>query len=259
MKETIISLGGGCDIATILDTYGLRSQSLPFDWLWNLDTGLSDVTKIIASDFSGLRDRDSYAYTSHYKWQEADSLVFRDYPRIAHIHTNPLKNDYQRETYNRRINKFIQLMEDDLAPITFMYYRLHHEGVEAQSNDIIQQRLAHLFEESNQFMAMMDAKYPNRNFKLISLFEALEEGVTEGLLHNQFNELVAKQTRSDIYFEFITPRPETDDQLRKKWSKNWLAILQKYKLISWQDQLLVRPRKIRKKLRRHYLKYSQKR
>ena len=252
----IISLGGGCDVATILDTYGLRTQSLPFDWLWNLDTGLSDVTKIISSDFENLREKNSYVIAPHFQWPDTGTLVFRDYPKIAHIHTNPLENIQQRKTYNRRIDKIIQLLEGQQTKITFIYYRIHHVGEEELSNDVLLDRLTRLFNESNEFMAMITAKYPLVNFSLISLFEAPEELMQTNPLKNYFKELIGQQTRTDIHFEFISPRPETDEVARKQWAKNWLGVLKEYNLISWLDLVLVRLRKIRKKLRRHYAKYS---
>ena len=154
--ETIyISLGGGCDVATILRRYKYRLVSLPFDWLWNLNEGLESVTKIIANDFSDINKSESFTYRNHYKFPNNKTLTFENYPTIAHIHENFLE---EIDKFNLRIERLKKLLRGD-NPIVFVYYRQYNEGLEKTNDEIIFQRLNQLFSESEDFVKMVEKNF----------------------------------------------------------------------------------------------------
>jgi hypothetical protein len=254
MKPTIIPLGGGCNGAIILHDYGLRTQSYPFDWLWNLDVGLPYVADMICSDFEHVKKRDDYVYQPHYQWPGQDTLVFKSYPKIAHLHTNPLECAKDLETYNRRIEKFRALMNTS-RPVIFIYYRQYDIGEQPADDEAILNRMDTWLVESSNFMKIMRDKYLDKKITLISLFEVPDEFPERSPFKERGEDIVNRNHYPDIHFHFSIPRSDTDELLRKQWSACWHGILKQHKLIGPMDILLRRPRSWRKKMLRHYRKH----
>jgi len=105
VNATVISLGGGCDAAQALREFGDRRQSYPFDWLWNLDTGLDTICDIFVDGFATILDRDAYALSPHYRFPDELSVTYRDYPSVVHVHMDPLRNPDDHRTMVRRIKR----------------------------------------------------------------------------------------------------------------------------------------------------------
>ncbi len=81
MKKKIVNLGGACYTAELLNFFELRRDSMPFDWIWNLDCGLIYLKKIIESNFEQFLNIDNYAYLRHPRWPTSDILTNKYYPK----------------------------------------------------------------------------------------------------------------------------------------------------------------------------------
>jgi hypothetical protein len=207
MRKVIISLGGGCDAATVLECLRLRKKSYPFDWLWNLCDGLKSVELIIKSNFSNILERNDFIYAKHYRWKDEEKLVFRSYPNIIHLHSNPYENDEDLATFNRRINRF----KDELNngnEIYFIYYRSFSEAVIRFANASVESVLANLIEESESFCKTLNLTYPNKTFKLLSLI------IFKSELNIDFNRINYTLKKSDknkqIKYGYVYSQPEKD-------------------------------------------------
>ena len=76
MKEQVISLGGGCDVATeFIQRLQLTEETHFFDYLWNLDGGLRNVTQILRDDFAGFDSLDDFMFEFHGNWNTDPSMV----------------------------------------------------------------------------------------------------------------------------------------------------------------------------------------
>lgn len=150
VETTVVSLGGGCDVATILGDFGVRRASLPFDWLWNLDTGLETVCDIIVDDFAQILKPDSYGLTEHYRFPSRLSVTYGSYPSVVHMHSDPFRVPEDHATLVRRIQRFRRTLQD--APhITFVYYRCLEEGRIKRSDSTLRDEFVRLQTEGARF------------------------------------------------------------------------------------------------------------
>ena len=169
MAEILISLGSGCMSAQILDEIGLRKQSLPFDWLWNLDGGLELVANIINDDFIDYGNREKLVRGWHYRWNN-QVLIHSSYPEIAHIHSDPLANNEDFLTLLRRVKRFKELLNGK-DKIVFIYFRSFSETNHNKVNEEYNLNVCfeRLLKESNEFVELIKIKYPSLSFKLLSI------------------------------------------------------------------------------------------
>lgn len=121
----VVNLGGACYTAELLNHFGLRSASLPFDWLYNLDAGLRYVTDILVDDFSRLLDRDAFALSDHPRWPGKQTVINKHYPMMAFVHSSPGEPS-EYETLTRRSERLRGILRES-DEITFLYYRIWNE------------------------------------------------------------------------------------------------------------------------------------
>lgn len=88
-KRAFISLGGGCDVAWAFERLFCRHAGFPFDWLWNLDSGMQFVVDAIDEQFASMKDPDGYTRTRHRCFAE-DVTSYSRHREVAHVHSNPL-------------------------------------------------------------------------------------------------------------------------------------------------------------------------
>jgi hypothetical protein len=238
--KVIISLGGGCLIATELRAFYLRQCSLPFDWLWNFDDGLGAVTGIINNDFAEIVSEDGYTYSSqHYMWPDKEMLVFAKYPNVALIHSNPLKSEHDQDALIRRVARFKELLSSQL-PITFIYFRdyiYYREQVNNQAYNKIEvaaETWKKLTEESEAFIEMIARKFPINNFVLLSLFLAPPEIVAQIKNSNPIFLEQGGRHKNIIYDFIIQPNDVSseDKAYQADMDKQFGELFLKYKLIS---------------------------
>ena len=92
MTKTIVSLGVDCGVANFLKENGLRNFSLPFDWV----VSYGGVSNILKNNFSNYIPK--------------DNLQFNRKDNVKFIHEN-FPADIEK--MNRRINRFLNLLNDD--------------------------------------------------------------------------------------------------------------------------------------------------
>jgi len=186
-----ISLGGGCDVATeLLQRLALSDTTHFFDFLWNLDGGLANVTRIIQERFAGFDRPELYVERRHPEWNTpetpgqlrlacgdlfAEQLVHEKYPDVAFIH-------YRRgaalvEKFARKAERFLKLLEAG-DPLTFVYYRQLHSPVLGRyhcgPDYAVGEKLTALREETDDFVRTLSRLYPALPFRIVSCFMELQ-------------------------------------------------------------------------------------
>ena len=169
MEEIFVSLGSGCAVSQRLNEAGLRKQSYPFDWLWNLEGGLEVVNDIIGNDFFQFIYRSNLVTENHYRWNKK-VIINRFYPNIAHIHSDPQNNEKDYQSLLRRVKKIRDLLNGK-SNIQFIYFRSIEEFDPSTKHK--EYSLTYCFErllqESTEFIKIIKNKYPSLQFKLLSI------------------------------------------------------------------------------------------
>jgi len=157
MRHYYISLGSACDAAISLKYIGVRKESLPFDWLWNFDTGLRSVVTIIENDFKQIIDKDSYQLANHYRFSKP-VVVYKSFPGIVHLHSDPMTINGEHEKMLRRIKRFINILNNK-SKKHFVYYKCYEEDLIKNCNQSIKDTLDELICEGEKFVTMLLEKY----------------------------------------------------------------------------------------------------
>lgn len=241
MTPTIVSLGGGCDVATeLLGPRGLSQSSHFFDFLWNLDGGLSNVTRILGERLAGFDRLENFIFQKHPEWNtpevpgqlrlacadlDAPQLVHHRYPDIALIHYEhnaelPLK-------FARKAERLLRLL-DSGGPVTFVYYRQYHAPIAGRYQNgpdyDIDEKLEHFHNETQDFVHSVSLEYPGLGYRLVSCFmepaEALA-GVTD---------------KVDRFFQHLKDRDEVCYRrvLRRRSEKSLKSWGDLIPLFSWE-------------------------
>lgn len=218
MKHVYISLGSACDTAMILDRMRLRKKSYPFDWLWNLDSGIDFVADAIKSDFSKILMQDSYCKRDH--WRLSDKvLVYKDYPLVVHMHSDPLSRIEDHDDLVRRIKRFRELMNSN-AKLHFVYYRNYYEDTLKNSTISPMDSLRVLVSDGVQFLRVMDEKYPHHT-KNISLLLVMERNIDQP----NFQKFTDWVTDKRLKIGFTLSRYNDRQNLNKIWEEQWINLI----------------------------------
>lgn len=124
---TFVSLGCFCGVAMELERIGLRSLSLPFDWL--ITGNLGTVLELIKNNFQGFLDPDSlYQEASvnknYYYNQEMDIHFYHDFSAYQSFEG---QIDAVKKKYDRRIQRFYKVIQN---PTVFIRYITSKEEVD---------------------------------------------------------------------------------------------------------------------------------
>jgi len=108
-----VSLGPNCHPAGNLKHLKFRDNSLPFDWLlMESHLGIKYVNDNINKNFSLFtKELDS----------KKNKVFSKNYPETLFFHHNLIKDPSLIETFNRRGQKFIDLISDESNSIIFLY------------------------------------------------------------------------------------------------------------------------------------------
>ncbi len=189
MNAVPVSLGGACDVATeLLQRRGLATTSHFFDYLWNLDGGLGNVTDIIARQFAGFDSMDNFIRIRHPEWNtpevsgrlriacgdlQAEQLCHKHYRNIALLHYQP--GTEMVEKFQRKARRFMRLLTGDV-PLVFIYYRQYHGPINGQyinqPDYDIDGKLHYWREETERFVRAISGPYPSLEFRVVSCFMA---------------------------------------------------------------------------------------
>jgi hypothetical protein len=186
-KRIPVSLGGGCDVATeFLRPHRLSNETHFFDYLWNLDGGLRNVSRIIQRRFAEFDREDDFVRIRHPEWNtpecagrvriacgdlDAEHLCHRVYQNISFFHYHPERNLTQK--FRRKAQRFLHLLDGD-QPLAFIYYRQYHGPINGNylngPDYDISDKLEHFQSETEEFVSMMTRHYPSVDFRLLSCF-----------------------------------------------------------------------------------------
>ncbi|WP_320188238.1 DUF1796 family putative cysteine peptidase [Agrobacterium rosae] len=176
MGHQYISLGAACNAATMMKIAGLRRASYPFDWLLNLEDGLTAVTAIINDDFKEISSADCYEVV-HYAQVGSAVPVYRQYPRTYHVHSDPRQNQDAHEDMVRRCDRLRQVLKST-DHLHFVYYRNlsacrgDRSGVSAAT--VYEQMTA----EASQFLSTISSRRRGKT-SLLLILEADDEDTNE--------------------------------------------------------------------------------
>ena len=139
MTKTIVSLGVDCGVANFLKENGLRNFSLPFDWV----VSYGGVSNILKNKF------DNYIPNDNSQFNYKDNVKF--------IHEN-FPADIKK--MNRRINRFLNLLNDD-KEIIFLrkgHSEHHHSESQVINDDLL---------DCEELYDILKENYKNLKFKII--------------------------------------------------------------------------------------------
>ena len=139
MTKTIVSLGVDCGVANFLKENGLRNFSLPFDWV----VSYGGVSNILKNKFR------NYIPKNNLQFNHEDNVKF--------IHE---KFPSDIEKMNRRINRFLNLLNDD-KEIIFLrkgHSEHHHSESEVINDDLF---------DCEELYDILKKNYKNLKFKII--------------------------------------------------------------------------------------------
>lgn len=205
----------------MLNTLGLRKKSYPFDWLWNLDSGLSGVLQIILNDFNGLYGNGAYKQQEHYRFED-EVLVYNKVPSIVHLHSNPLINDAEHNALCRRYDYFIEEM-NSINTKHFIYYRSFEEDMLEGKSISIEDSVKRLLVEGKEFMEKIADKYPSSEGKVNLLLVMQSDIKVPGdMVQTLRNELLVDDV---IKFSTTINRSDNDLLKRLQWKCKWSYII----------------------------------
>jgi len=221
MKHEYVSLGSACDTAMIFDRLKIRQTSYPFDWLWNLDTGLESVINIIENDFSSILNKESYAKKYHFRLPN-EVIVYKEFPSIIHMHSDPLSSIAAHETLVRRIFRFRELLLSD-TKIHFIYYKNYNEELLKDSSRTINLTIKDMLTQAKKFMALIDEKRKlnTKSILLLILQTDIEQQEEANKALSQITTVLDKR----ISLGFTLSRYDDNIKLHRKWEQAWRSNL----------------------------------
>jgi hypothetical protein len=211
-----------------LDYLGLRKESHPFDWLWNLDSGFVAINNILNEGFESLIEKDSYKIIQHYRL-ESPQVVYREYPAIIHMHSNPMENIADHLTLVKRINRFKEVFTHGDF-LHFVYYKSYNEELRKDKDATIEKTLQSMVSGANEFCQIINKKnfQPQGNFHLLLILQTDPEQTKESLLEIK---KIQKKCTSNIFIGYTINRNEDLFEMWRKQFKSQLLNNTKMPLI----------------------------
>jgi hypothetical protein len=190
---------------------GLRKQSFPFDWLWNQDLGLSAINEIIKNDYKPILGLKSYVLAKHYK-MENSVIVYRNYPSIMHLHSNPLEKKDDHETLLRRIERFKNILNSK-RKACFIYYKSHNEEYLKDKLITIEDTVNKMILQGNEFISMI----ANKDAQLLLILQI------DNKYEPQAKKLIRylKFDKKQIKIRYTIANDNNNKKLTSKWRIQW--------------------------------------
>ncbi|MBG6178732.1 hypothetical protein IWQ55_006585 [Labrenzia sp. EL_208] len=234
MRKIFVSLGGACDAAQNLKKLGLRIDPYPFDWLWNLDNGLRDVSRMISSNFSDVTEKEDYLYSSH-KFLKGDSVIlFRCYRNIAHLHSNPIENDVERKEFTARVERFRELLNNKNDLIVFTYYRQIDVLRDLYGCDT-QDQLTLLHKEAEEFTTLLQKSYCKLNFKFMGFLAVPSSVFYDKSSHQELDKCLVSNKNCLTSFGIVPIRDDETKKTHLRWQTEWRKSLRKTGFVTMND------------------------
>jgi len=127
--DKVISIGSYCEVAKELIKYNLRSESLPFDWLWTslfyIHKSLVDKTQFHFLKHENLKPTYDKKYTHTYfyikdEYQRLEAIGIHDADNIPKKQLK-YKIPEINEKYNRRYNRLIDILNSKKNVVLIRY------------------------------------------------------------------------------------------------------------------------------------------
>jgi len=159
MEHHYISLGLNCAPAMAMNSINVRKKSYPFDWLLNFQ-GIDFITKMIQTDFNGVEESSKYdiCFCKGKKKKRVYNIL---YPEVFHIHTDPMINQKENQTFSRRCKHFRATLENN-STIHFIVSSIRITKIDSSTT------LEYFYNELKELVTAIKFKYPEC-FKLMSL------------------------------------------------------------------------------------------
>jgi hypothetical protein len=165
----IISLGGACDIAIHLQKFGIKRETLFFDFTWNKIYGLKTVCNILLDDFSKFYDNENYI-------KREDHPIFGNcninkyFPEFVFLHHDTNKPEIV-ESIKRKADRTKLLIESNEYK-KFLYFRPYVGNDIKKDGRVLtgEENLKILIEETENFVEVFRKKY-NDNFHIYSMLD----------------------------------------------------------------------------------------
>lgn len=218
MQHQYISLGSACNAATMMKMAGLRRASYPFDWLLNIEDGLSAVTKIVMEDFQSVSQSGCYDVVYHPP-VERSVPAYKLYPRTFHIHSDPASESKTHAEMVRRFDRMRQaLRANDF--LHFVYYR-ELSQIRAKTPGMTAKTVFELMEkEAAQFLAVIDKSRQGKTKILL----VLESSVND---RDEAYDAARSAFSSDnrVAFGSALTRYDGDSRLLEQWQRDWINLI----------------------------------
>lgn len=229
-----ISLGAACDAANAIKRLGLRRRSLPFDWLCNLYHGLDAVTDMIEKGFEMVGPNSSYILAKHYRFSQ-EKIVYKAYPRLVHMHSNPLACRDDHEALLRRIERFQRVL-NGRKKVNFVYYRCYEEdslgGLAETAGDSLNLMLA----EAKRFLAVLERMYPDFS-KSVKITLVLE--TSERIPYDTYNSKTPKPHPAIMGIGHVLTRNDESKADLKRCRRDWRLCILRLSGIPWHQQFMI--------------------
>jgi len=217
MKNYYISLGGACDVAMIMKELRIRSTSLPFDWLWNLDNGLAAINAMIRNNFQDVMQRDAYCKIAS-RFSEK-SIAYKKYPSILHFHSNPYERQNDHNDLMRRFERFRSVISSN-AHLHFIYYRNFEEDKFKIPAISIKDTLTRMKTEADEFLHLISGVRGGKT----SIVLVLQTGVEDA----EIAEVLVKSAvleNPQIKIGYTIARVDHLPELKAVWRDQWMSLI----------------------------------
>lgn len=175
-----VSLGYFCSVAKELEKLGLRSESLPFDWLVSDFEG---VIYAIQNRFEGFLEYDNLVQKKnehfHYKDIQYGFEFFHDFSKYKSLEKQLSK---VREKYARRIDRFYEVITEPTIFIRYISDEIIVDGkakelvyIEKNYENII--KLITSFNENNQIIFIANKGVTSTKLNIYNVEKDLNDRV----------------------------------------------------------------------------------
>ena len=122
MNNIYISIGLNCDVSIELRKRNIKTFTFPFDW--NIKN-YESIYLLLKDNFKHLFDKDKLLYTEFTdQYNKKNKIVVNTYYDFIFVHDFLINEDNYDEVYkkyNRRIERFNQILNDPNNNIFFVY------------------------------------------------------------------------------------------------------------------------------------------
>lgn len=202
----------------MLEKMRLRRKALPFDWLMNHDLGLSAVTDMIRDDFQHVINQSDYIKADHHRFDDK-MIVYKSYPPIVHLHSNPLEKTADHDVLKRRFERFRNLLHSKHG-LHFIYYQNFTEERIENADLRAEQCLENMLRQAKDFLALLSF-IPDERISLLLVIEA--DAHDMGNIPSLVSQISLNDDRISLGYNIN--RNDKDPVAKKIWFDKWANLI----------------------------------